>query len=219
MLSFWLSFCDCGWAPKNWCLLTVMLEKTLESPLDCKEMKPVHPKGNQSWIFIGRTDAEAPILWPSDAKSWLIGKNSDAGQDWMQMKKGATENEMVRCHHWLKRHEFEPTLGNSEDREPWNAAVHGVAKSWTRLSDWTTTTLNFKMVIKISSVWKVYDRFGNCFIQELLWCPISYLPALAVDFKKNLLARDCLFFFISFCDVIYPSAMVVTLLRSELHWA
>jgi len=137
MLSFWLSFCDCGWAPKNWCLLTVMLEKTLESPLDCKEMKPVHPKGNQSWIFVGRTDAEAPILWPSDSKSWLIGKNSDAGQDWMQMKKGATENEMVRCHHWLKRHEFEPTLGNSEGQGAleWCSA-------WGRRESDTTEWLN-----------------------------------------------------------------------------
>ena len=93
-----------SWAPKNWCFWTV-LEKTLESPLDCKEIKPVSCKGNQSWIFIGRTDAEAeaPVLWPPDAKSWLIRKNPDAGEDWRQEKKGMTEDEMVGCYHWLSR--------------------------------------------------------------------------------------------------------------------
>ena len=86
-----------SWAPKNWCFWTVVLEKTLESPLNCKEIQPVHPKGDQSWVFIGRTDAEAetPVLWPPDAKSWLIGKDSDAGKDWGQKEKGLTEDEMV----------------------------------------------------------------------------------------------------------------------------
>ena len=97
-----------SWAVKNWCFWTVVLEKTLESPLDYKEIQPVHPKGDQSWIFIGRTDAEAetPILWPPDAKNWLIWKDPDAGRDWGQ-EKGTTENEMVGWHHQLKRHEFE----------------------------------------------------------------------------------------------------------------
>ena len=96
-------------APKNWCFWTVMLEKTLESPLDCKEIKPVNPKGNQSWIFIGRTDAEVeiPILWPPDAKNWLTSKEHDAGKDWRQEEKELTEDEMVRWHHWLNGHEFE----------------------------------------------------------------------------------------------------------------
>ena len=84
-----------SWTPKNWCFWTVMLEKTLESPLDCKEIKSVLPKGNQSWILIGRTYAEAPILWPPDAKNWLIGKDPDAGKDWRQEKKGMTDDEMV----------------------------------------------------------------------------------------------------------------------------
>ena len=86
----------------------LVLEKTLESPLDYKEIQPVHPKGNQSWIWIGRNDAEAetPILWPPDEKNWLIGKDPDAGEDWRQEEKGMTENEMVRCHHWLNGHEF-----------------------------------------------------------------------------------------------------------------
>ena len=103
-----------GWVPKNWCFWTVVLEKTLESPLDCKEIKPVHPKGNQSWIFIGRTDSEAPILWPPDVKSWLTGKDPDAKKDWGQEKKGATEEEMVAWHHWLKGHEAEQAPGDGE---------------------------------------------------------------------------------------------------------
>ena len=105
-----------SWVPKNWCFWIVVLEKTLESPLDSKEVKPVRPKGNQSWIFIGRTDteAEAPILWPPDAENWLIGKDPDAGKDWNQEAKGMTENEMVGWLHWLNGHEFEQTPGDSE---------------------------------------------------------------------------------------------------------
>ena len=102
-----------SWALKNWCFRTVVLEKTLERPLNCMEIKPVSPKGNQPWIVIGRTDAEAetPILWPPDAKSWLIGKDPDAGKDWGQEEKGATEAEMVGWHHRLDGHEFEQALG------------------------------------------------------------------------------------------------------------
>ena len=102
-----------SWALKNWCFWTVVLEKTLESPLNCKEIKPVNPKGNQSWIFIGRTDAEAeaPILWLPDEKSWLIGKDPDAGRDWRQEEKGMTEEEMVGWHHQLGGHESAQALG------------------------------------------------------------------------------------------------------------
>ena len=97
-----------SWVPKNWCFWTVVLEKTLESPLDCKEIQPVHPKGNESWIFIGRTDdeAETPILWPPDAKNWLIWKDPDAGKDWRQEEKRTAEDEMVAWHHQSKRHKF-----------------------------------------------------------------------------------------------------------------
>ena len=104
-----------GWVLKNWCFWTVVLEKTLESPLDCKESQPVHPKGNQSWIFIGRTDAEAeaPILWPPDVKNRLIGKDPDDGQDRRPEEKGMTEDEMVGWHHWLDGHEFEQAPGVS----------------------------------------------------------------------------------------------------------
>ena len=101
-----------SWALKNWCFCTVVLENTLESPLDYKEIQPVHPKGDQSWVFIGRTDVEAEtlILWPPDAKSWLIGKDPDAGKAWRQ-EKGMTEDEMVGWHHWLNEHGFGWTLG------------------------------------------------------------------------------------------------------------
>ena len=104
-----------GWVPKNWCFWTVVLEKTFESPLDCK-IKSVNPKGNQLWILTGRTDAEAeaPTLWPPVAKSWLIGKDSDAGKDWGQKEKGVTEDEMVGWHHRFNGHEFEQTLGAGE---------------------------------------------------------------------------------------------------------
>ena len=102
-----------SWVPKNWCFWTVLLGKTLESPLDCEEIQPVNPKGNQSWIFIGRTDveAEAPILWPPDVKNWLLGNCPDAGEDWRQEKKVMTEDEMVGYHHWLYGHKFEQALG------------------------------------------------------------------------------------------------------------
>ena len=107
-----------SWAPKNWRFWTVVLEKTLESPLDCKEIQPVSPKGNQSWIFIGRTDAEAeaPILWPPDAKNWLAGKDPDAGKDWGQKEKVLTEDEMAGWHHWFNGPEFEKALRDGEGR-------------------------------------------------------------------------------------------------------
>ena len=130
-----------GWAPQNWCFWTVVLEKTLESPLDCKEIKPINPKGNQPWIFIGRTDTEAPILWPPDAKSQLIGKDADAGKDRRQGEKGTTEAEMVEWHHRLDGHEFEQAPGDGEGQgslaccSPWSCEV---SKTTERLNgnDW-----------------------------------------------------------------------------------
>ena len=119
-----------GWASKNWCFWTVVLEKTLENPLDSKELKPVNSKGNQSWIFIGRTyaEAETPILWPPDVKNWLIGKDPHAGKDWRQENKGMAEDEMVGWHHQLNRHELSKLRELVMDREAWGAAVHEVTK-------------------------------------------------------------------------------------------
>ena len=115
MLHVWMWELDCekGWAPKNWCFWTVVLEKTLESPLDCEEIQPVHSEGDQPWDFFGRNDAKAetPVLWPLHAKSWLIGKDSDAGRDWRQEEKGTTEDEMAGWHHWLDGHESQWTPG------------------------------------------------------------------------------------------------------------
>ena len=120
---------------QNWCFWTVVLEKTLESPLDCKEIQPVHSEGDQLWVFIGRTDVEAEIsiLWPPHAKSWLIGKDSDAGQE----EKGTTEDEMAGWHQWVNGRESEwtPTVGDGQGGLA--CCDHGVAKSQTRLSDWT----------------------------------------------------------------------------------
>ena len=109
----WELDCEESWGPKNWCFWAVVLEKILESPLDCKEIQPVHPKGDQSWVFIGRTDVEAetPILWPPDLKSWLFWKDPDVGKEWRQKEKGTTEDEMAAWHHWLDGREFEWTPG------------------------------------------------------------------------------------------------------------
>ena len=132
------------WAPKNWCFWTVVLEKTLASPLDCKEIQPVHPKGNQSWIFIERTDAKAetPILWPPDGKNWLIGKTCNAGKDWRPEEKGMTEDEIVGWHHRLDGHEFDhaPGVGDGQGGlaccSPWSHKELDMTKQL----NWTDTT-------------------------------------------------------------------------------
>ena len=127
-----------SWAPKNWCFWTVVL-KTLESPLDCKEIQPVHPEGDQPWDFFGRNDAKAEtlVLWPPHVKNWPIGKDFDAGRDWGQEEKGKTEDEMAGWHHWLDGCECDWTPELMMDKEAWRAAIHGVAKSRIGLSNRT----------------------------------------------------------------------------------
>ena len=130
-----------SWVPKNWCFWTMVLEKTLESPLNNKEIKPVNPKGNQSWVFNGRTDAEveAPILWPLDVKNWLIGKDPDTGKDGRQEERGTTEDEIVGWHHQPDGHEFEQALGVSDGQRglaccsPWA----GKESDMTEWRNWT----------------------------------------------------------------------------------
>ena len=122
-----------------------------------QEIQPVHPKGGKSWVFIGKIEAEAetPIIWLPDVKSWLIWKDPDAGKDWRQEEKGMTEDEMVRWHHWLNRHEFEQAPGVGEGQGSWCAAVHGIAKSQTWLSNWTVTTNSFKVTFRMANyIWK-----------------------------------------------------------------
>ena len=131
-----------GWMPKNWYFGIIVLEKTLDSPLDCKEIKPVNPKGNHSWIFTGRTNVEAPILWPSDVKNRLIGKDPDSGKDWRQEENGAREDEKVSITDSMDMN-LSKLQEIVKDREVWCAAVHGVPKSQTWLRDWTELPRHF----------------------------------------------------------------------------
>ena len=150
------------WAPKIWCFWTVVLEKALESLLDYKEIQPVHPKGDESWVFIGRTDAEAetPILWPPDAKSWLIGKDLDAGKDWGQEEKGMTEDEVVGWHHRLSGHGFGWTPGVGDGQEG-----PSCCGSWGCKELDMTERLNWTELITISPItthnYKIFSRDEN----------------------------------------------------------
>ena len=148
----WEVDCEEGWGPKNWCFWAMVLEKTLESPLDCKEIQPIHSEADQPWVFFGRNDAnaETPVLWPPHAKGWLIGKDSEAWRDWGQEEKGTTEDEMAGWHHGLDGRKSEWTAGDGDEQGAWCAAIHGVAKSWTWLSDWTQ--LNWKR-------WKELEKY------------------------------------------------------------
>ena len=166
----WELDCEENWAMNNWCFWTVVLEKTLESPLNCKEIQPVHPKWDQPWVFIGRTDAEAetPILWSPDAKSWLIGKDPDAGRDWGQEEKG-----------WQRKGCLDGITDSMDVSmsmsklwelvmdEAWRAAIHGVTKSRTRLSNWTE--LNWIGILKQAHEFESHFSEGKLRFREITW--------------------------------------------------
>ena len=174
----WELDCEENWAPKNWCFWTVVLEKTLESPLDCKVIQSVHPKGDPSWVFFGRTDtkAETPVLWPPHAKSWLIGKDSDAGRDWGQEEKGMTEDEMARWHHWLDGREFEWT---PEDGDGQGGLV--CCDSWSCKESDTTERLNWTELNPMLDIWLKTPRLSwgqHLLLGLLLWSGLSRRLAL-----------------------------------------
>ena len=158
-----------SWVPKNWCFWTVVLEKTLESPLDCKKIQPMHSEGGQPWDFFGRNDAkaEAPVLWPPHAKSWLIGKDSDAGRDWGQEEKGMVEDEMAGWHRWLDGCELSELRELVMDRETWHAVIHEVAK--TGVGHVSATELNW-------TVGHIVGVTNNC----LLWKKIGIRNVVSV---------------------------------------
>ena len=186
-----------NWEPKNWCFWTVVLEKTLENPLDCKEIQPVHSKGDQSWVFIGRTDAEAetPILWPPHVKSWLIGKDPHAGRDWGQEEKG------TMWMRWLDLMDDLMDMGLGElqqlvmDREAWSAAIHGVAKSRTQLSNWTemkVLQVRTSHIILGKHSW-IHDtplplwwKPTAVSISVFLYCPVSHFRSSSTFLTSSL---------------------------------
>ena len=177
-LSFTWDLNQESWVLKNWYFWTVVMEKTLKSPLDCKEIKPVNPKGNQSWMFIGRSDAEAetPLLWSPDMKTWLTGKDSDAGKDWRQEEKGTTEDEIVGWHHQLEGHEFQQALGVGDRQgslaccSPWGCKELDTTE-WTKLN-WTQHRPQY-IIVEIV-IWE------SKIAKEQNW-----LPCLFKDFPWN----------------------------------
>ena len=159
---------------KLWCW-----RRLLKSPLDSKEIKPVNPKGNQSWIFTGRTDAEAPILWPPDTKNWLIGKDPDAGQDWRQKEKGMTEDERVGWHHWLDGHEFEQALGGGDGQGGLACcSAWGHKKlDMTEQLNWQGTLEVYSFSYKITVSLGDNNRLGFCLLSFLCTC-LQFIPRL-----------------------------------------
>ena len=186
-----------SWAPKNWCFWTVVLENTLESPLDCKEIQPVHSKGNQSWISIGRTDAEAEIqfLWPPDANNWVTGKDPDARKDWRQKEKWATEDEMVGWHHQLDGHVFEQTpragdrQGSLVCSSPWRCKFR---------HDWTTE-LTALWWMKIRSFHKEASWWKGLAVGKTRPCSVSHSPP---QYSFSLYIFKIIIIIILLCNIV-----------------
>ena len=172
----WELDCEESWVPKNWCFWTVVFEKTLESPLDCKGIQPVHLKGNQPWDFFGRNDAkaEAPVLWPPHAKSWLIGKDSDAARDWGQEEKGTTEDEKAGCHHWLDGRDSEWTPGVGDTQ---GGLV--CCNSWGRRVGHWVTELNRKIIF-VYRYSKMSDRCSVDFCSPLWKQSVLHLSSNSI---------------------------------------
>ena len=183
-----------------WCFWTMVLEKTLESPLDCKEVQPVHPKGDQSWVSTGRTDVEAeiPVLWPPDANSWLIWKDPVVGKDWGQEEKGTTEDEMVGWHHWLNEHGFGWTPGVGDGQGGLVCCGSWVTKSQTWLSDWTE--LNW---IVIEILQRTFTGFSGFY--PLTYIVFSSLDSLDKDYWDHCPSSSLFFFFFSFWETSLSS--------------
>ena len=179
----WELDCEESWAPKNWCFWSVVLEKTLESPLDCKEIQPVHSKGDQSWVFFGRNDAKAEtlVLWPPHGKSWLIGKDSDAGCDWGQEEKGMTENEMAEWHHWLDGREFEWTPRDGDGQ-----GVLACCDSWSHKESDMTEGLNWTELMRVDGamyVLPIWDISCLGSVSSSRPYSLSQCPAFPVSFE------------------------------------
>ena len=209
----WELDCEEGWALKNWCFWTVVLEKTFESPLESKEIQPVHPKGNKSWIFFGRTDAKAEttIFWPPDAKHWLIGKDPDAGRDWRWEEKGMTEDEMVWWHHRLDGHEFDQALGVGDgqgslaccstwsckelDRHEW--------LNWTLLWENTCCGLNCGKVM-----WTLWER-GVCKPGSGSSLEPDHAGTLKSDFSLQSCEK------VSFCCLSHSMLIAIAIIHTD----
>ena len=186
-----------SWVLKNWCFWTVVLEKTLEGPLECKEIQPAHSEGDQPWDYFGRNDAkaEAPVLWPPDGKSWLIGKDSDSGRDWRQEKKGTTEDEMAGCHHWLDGRESEWTPGVG-DGQGGLACCDSWGCKESDMTEWLNWTEAFPPALPCLFHGKHNEDFRSCFLYSIQWKQItkSSIPSgrsinvhlLVEEISKNL---------------------------------
>ena len=192
-----------SWALKNWCFWTVVLEKTLESPLDCKEIQPVQSKRDQSWVFTGRTDAEAetPVLWPPDVMIWIIGKDPDAGKDWRLEEKGTTEDEMVGWHHWLNGYEFEQALGVGDEQgglagySPWGCRVR---HNWATELKWSDgqfrgrvlRSTNYYVHNKLQGYIGQYGEYSQCMCASVVsdsvtpWI-VVHQALLSVGFSRQ----------------------------------